>query len=288
MPEPSATRNGRTGQALTDDALAGDFRVLQRRRGHRYSLDDVVTAYLAAHACPQADSVLDLGSGIGSVLLMLGYKLRGARLCAVEAQRESFELLQDNVQRNGVSQRSWLRWADLRDPAMLRQLARDAGCDDGFALVTGTPPYMPPGRGPISPDPQRAHARVELRGGVEAYLSAAAAVVGPAGRVVVCADARRPERVGLGAVEAGLAILERTDVIPIAGHKGALFSVFVLARSGATTSRSPRRRPDFVARDRNGARTSQALALRRFFGLPVDEAEPASPRLRSRRQTLAS
>jgi hypothetical protein len=37
-----------------------------------------------------------------------------------------------------------------------------------------------------------------------------------------------------------------------------------------------------VARDRDGARTADAAALRRFFDLAIDEHEPASPRLRAR------
>jgi tRNA1(Val) A37 N6-methylase TrmN6 len=200
----------------------------------------------------------------------------------VEAQPGSFELLQRNVARNNVAHRCRLLCADFRQPELLERLAAEAGCAGGFALVTGTPPYQPPGRGPVSPDPQRAHARVELRGGVEAYLAAAARVLHPRGRVVICADARHPERVERGATAAGLHALERTDVIPIAEHKGALFSVFVLGRARGAAGRAPLRQPDIVARDRDGARTADAAALRRFFDLAIDEHEPASPRLRAR------
>ena len=52
---------------LTHDAIAGDFRITQRKRGHRYSIDDVLTAQIEASARPNAARCLDLGSGIGSV-----------------------------------------------------------------------------------------------------------------------------------------------------------------------------------------------------------------------------
>ena len=44
--------------ALTDDAITADFRIWQRRRGHRYSLDDVATAWVAVQARPAARRVL--------------------------------------------------------------------------------------------------------------------------------------------------------------------------------------------------------------------------------------
>jgi len=75
---------------LTDDALTRDFRILQRAKGHRYSSDDLATAFVAYHARPSATRVLDLGCGIGSVLLFLAWKLPGASLVCGEAQAISF------------------------------------------------------------------------------------------------------------------------------------------------------------------------------------------------------
>ena len=259
---------------LTDDALAGDFCILQRRRGHRYSLDDVATAWEAARAVPSAARYLDLGCGIGSVLLMVAYKLPGARVAGIEAQAESFALAARNAARCGQADRVTLVHGDLRDG----ETRARAMLDGPFDLITGTPPYMPPENGTVSPDPQRAHARAELRGGVEAYLAAAAEMLAPGGRAVVCADARRPDRVLGVAPAVGLAVVRRRDVIPRAGTKGALFTVWTLALADEIgTARALGRVPPLIARDEHGARTEQAHALRRFFDLPVNEAEAASP-----------
>jgi tRNA1(Val) A37 N6-methylase TrmN6 len=269
---------------LTDDALAGHFRVLQRRRGHRYSLDDTLTAMRAVQARPDARSVLDLGTGIGSVLLMLAYKLPEARLWGVEAQAESFALLQRNCARNGLlgaGARVSVEHGDIRDLPRIAAL-REAAGGAGFELVTGTPPYQPLGQGTVSPDAQRAHCRVELRGGVEVYIEAAACALAPDGVLVVCADARAPERVERAAQACGLAPVASCDVIAGAG-KPALFAVWTLVRAGAQPAACVRE-PAFVARDAQGRRTPEALALRRFFDLPVPSAEAPSPKLRERSQ----
>ncbi len=260
-------------EELTDDALAGDIRVWQRRRGHRYSLDDVATAWEAVRAAPAALRALDLGCGIGSVLLMVAYKLSAARLVGVEAQEVSFGLARRNVERSGRAERIRLVHGDFRDRATLGE----ALAGGPFDLVTGTPPYMPPAEGTVSPDPQRAHARMELRGGVEDYLRAAGEIVAEGGRVVVCADARRPDRILGTAPAAGLVAVRSRDVVPRAGKKGPLFTVWTLARAGDAPAREPERAPALIARDEAGARTADAHALRRFFDLPVNLEEAPSP-----------
>jgi len=247
--------------ALTDDALTGAFRVFQRRRGHRYSLDDVATAWEASRARPGARRHLDLGCGIGSVLLMVAYKLPEARCAAIEAQEVSFALAERNVDRNGVGARVTLRRGDLRDASLVSSLG------GGFDLITGTPPYMPPGTSTPSPDTQRTYARIEMRGGVEDYLAAAAPALAPGGAVVVCCDARTPARALDGGEAAGLRAVRRRDVVPREGIKGPLFTVWTFehATEGDADLEVV---PPFVARTAEGMRTPDYLAMRAFFDLP--------------------
>jgi tRNA1Val (adenine37-N6)-methyltransferase len=237
---------------LTSDALTDRVRVLQRRRGHRFSYDDVVTAWVAARAAPAARTHLDLGCGIGSVLLMLADRLPLQRSLGIEAQAESFALLQQNVAASGFAERIELRLGDLRELQL-----------DAFELVTGTPPYKPPGSATPSPDAQRAYARVELRGGVEQYLAAAARALAPAGVCVLCMETAGLRRVQLGAAAAGLAIAAQLEVIPRLG-RAPLFSVFTLQLTAAGACQHTQ----LVLRDAAGERTEQARALRGFFGLP--------------------
>jgi tRNA1(Val) A37 N6-methylase TrmN6 len=56
--------------AVSRDSLAGGWRIYQLRRGHRFSADDLLTAWAAVEARPEARTLLDLGAGIGSVGLV--------------------------------------------------------------------------------------------------------------------------------------------------------------------------------------------------------------------------
>ena len=118
-----------------------------------------------------------------------------------------------------------------------------------------------------------------MRGGIEDYLAAAARIVSNDGRVVVCADARKPERVETGAALAGLHVLSRRDIVPREG-KHALIGVWTLSRASAEGA--PLRRDDLVLRDALGARTPVQHTLRAFFGLSIRAGETPSPPARER------
>lgn len=236
---------------LTHDRLTRDVWLHQRARGHRFSSDDLVTALVACEAAPDPRRILDLGCGIGSVLLHLAWSRPAATLVGIEAQDVSFELLRRNLAASGFADRVAIHHGDLRDA--------DLGAD--FDLVTGTPPYFPVGASVDAIDPQRAYARIEYRGGVEAYLAAAGRAVTAGGTVVLCGDARADDRVRRGAVEAGLAVNARCTVIPRAGEP-PLFAVW-------TCHRAPRAFVEtaMTLRDAAGAPTADAARLRAFSGL---------------------
>jgi tRNA1(Val) A37 N6-methylase TrmN6 len=240
---------------LTDDMLTRDVRVFQRAKGHRFSSDDVATAYVAFNARPRAERVLDLGCGLGSVLLHLAWKLPQAQLTGVEAQAMSFELLQRNVARSGFGARLRIHHGDIRDQALL------SGLGGPFQLITGTPPYFPPDTARDAEDEQRAFARIEYRGGVEAYIEAGARLLDPEGLLVLCGDARVAQRTTLASQAAGLSIHSRCDVIPRAGRP-ALFSIWTLGWQATPMTVST-----FTLRDAVGEPTSEARLLRDFSGI---------------------
>lgn len=240
---------------LTDDLLTRDVRVFQRAKGHRFSSDDVATAYVAFNAMPRAERVLDLGCGLGSVLLHLAWKLPQARLTGVEAQAMSFELLRRNVARSGFAERLCIHHGDIRDQPLLASLGGP------FQLITGTPPYFPPETARDAEDEQRAFARIEYRGGVEAYIEAGARLLEPEGLLVLCGDARVAQRTTLASQAAGLTIHSRCDVIPRAGRP-ALFSIWTLGWQAISTTVST-----FTLRDSVGEPTVDAGLLREFSGI---------------------
>ncbi|CAN5173993.1 hypothetical protein BH09MYX1_BH09MYX1_33050 [soil metagenome] len=240
---------------LTDDKITRDFSVYQRKKGHRYSSDDVVTAFAGWSALPDAMRICDLGSGLGSVLLMLAWKLREASFVAVEVQDASFALLEKNVTRNALGDRVRILHGDLRDEATIALVG------DGFDLVTGTPPYFPPASALDATDTQRAYARIEYRGGVEAYLATGARVMSQNGTMVMCGEGGVEARVRAGAAAAGLSVRARLDVFAHATAYEPLFAVWTLRRDDGALAASHIR-----LRDREGNPTAEAMALRAFSG----------------------
>jgi tRNA1Val (adenine37-N6)-methyltransferase len=240
---------------FTDDRLTRDVRILQRAKGHRFSVDDIITAFVANRRRKDARRILDMGCGIGSVLLHLAWDMTEATLVGIEAQDVSFAIALENVRRNGMQQRVSLVHGDLRD--VTRTLAEQG---DRFDLVTGTPPYFPPDTALDSMDAQRAYARIEYRGGVDDYVEAGARVLSPAGTLVLCGDARTEPRVQSACTTTGLFVVERVDIVAKAG-KPPLFCVWVLERTESALGTSA-----IVLRDENGERTADAAMLKAFSG----------------------
>jgi len=196
-------------EAESLDEITRDWSIFQLRKGHRFSTDDLVTAWRASRARPQARRLLDIGCGIGSVGLSTLWNLPGdATLVGVEAQALSAGLAERTVRLNGLQDRVRIVNADLREPGALPPELRPPG---GFELITGSPPYIPVGKGIIPKHPQKAGARFELRGSVYDYCSAARRWLAPGGAfafVMAAADPRTED----APPQAGLVVEERLDV----------------------------------------------------------------------------
>lgn len=235
--------------------LSGDWRLFQKQRGHRWSLDDLVTAYVATRDRDPAAAIraLDLGCGLGSVLLMVAWKLPHADVTGVEAQPDRAAMGARSIAYDGAADRCRVVVGDLR-------AWRDTG--GGFDLVTGTPPYFPRGTGTESAKPHALPCRFEVRGGVEDYLVAAARALAPGGTAVICSATLERDRVRAGAAAAGLGVREHWEIIPRDG-KAALVAVDVVAAGASTTAHHT-----LTVRDRGGAWTPAFRAVRAALGMP--------------------
>jgi len=239
--------------------LAGNWRLLQRLDGHRTSLDDTLTAHLAASLVadhPPAHC-LDLGCGIGSVLLYLAWRFPDARLLGVEAQEVSAGLAKRSLAWNGISARAEIRVRDFRDPGVVEAT---------YDLVTGTPPYFPVGAGPESEHVQRGPCRFEHRGGIEAYCAAAAPRLAPGAPFVACEAWTQRERVEPAALAAGLRLVRWREIIPRAG-KEPLLCIFAMRQAEAAEPLVVD--PPLVVRDKHGRRTEEFRVLRAAMGMPA-------------------
>ena len=242
---------------LSLDRLAGAWQIYQFRRGHRFSADDLFTAWVASRERPKAKVYADIGAGIGSVGLLSLWRLPPeATLTAVEVQEASHRLMLKTVEHNGLTSRVVCRLGDLRDPGSLPER-------DHFDLVTGSPPYIPLGKGVVSPIEQRAGARMELRGSIYDYAATAARVMRPDGAFVVCFAAADPR--GEDAIDrAGLHLRARQDVI-FRGGQAPLITILVGSREAGPCDR----RAPFAIRGEDGEWTEPYFAMRREMGTDV-------------------
>ena len=242
--------------ALSIDGLTAGWTIAQRVKGHRHSTDDLLTGWYAAETAPAATRLLDLGAGIGGVgLLALWRAPAAATLVAIEAQEISYALLVDNIARNGLTDRVRPICDDLRNVRL----------PDRFDLVTGSPPYWDVSEGVLPADPQKVHARFEMRGDVRDYARCARAHLGGGGRFVFCFPTVQRARAEAAVAGAELAVIRSRDVIPRAGA-AALFSLFA-CRLAEEPGEPPVLEPPHVVRDSAGIPTAMHAAARATFGL---------------------
>lgn len=254
---------GHTGRPREDDSgAAAGWLIAQRKNGHRHSIDDVLTAWYALQVSPPVAHHLDLGTGIGTVgLLTLWGMGPEARLTCIEAQDISFRLLRTNLHANGLDSRVQCHHGDLR------QLDGHLPAGSQFPLITGSPPYFPPGTGVLPQDSQKAHARFELRGDIGDYARAAAPRLSPSGWLVMCFPAPQKQRALHGIAAAGLRTVRCRDVIPRATLP-ALFTLFACQLSGAESVTAPVEESPLTVRHSDGRLTEEMAGVRYRFGFP--------------------
>jgi tRNA1Val (adenine37-N6)-methyltransferase len=192
----------------TLDAISGHFRLFQLQEGHRFSTDDILTAWYGTTWCPTAQTALDLGSGIGTVGMICAWRMPNARFVTVEAQPESVALARKSAVYNGLVERYEIREGDFRDPGVLRP-------DERFDLVTGSPPYFPPETGSRSENSQRDACRFELRGTIADYCATAARHLATGGffACVFPVEPAQLARVEAAARDSGLVIVRKRPVV---------------------------------------------------------------------------
>ncbi len=261
MPRPFAALEARRaqlqaefGEPVTLDSLSAAWSIFQRRRGHRHSTDDLLTAWYALEKSPPCQTLLDLGTGIGTVgLLVLSAMPGDARLTCIEAQEVSFRLLLENLWANEVAGRVDALHGDLRGAALGAR----------FPLVTGSPPYFDVSAGIVPADPQKAHARFELRGGVLDYARAAREALAPGGLFVFCFPWAQEARALSSARSEGFSVIARRAVVPREGL-APLFSLLA-CRQG---DHPELEEPPFVVRRADGTHTREMGEVRARFGWP--------------------
>jgi tRNA1Val (adenine37-N6)-methyltransferase len=247
----------------TLDAISGHFRIFQLAHGHRFSTDDVLTAWYGTTWAPTAGTVLDLGSGIGSVGMIAAWRLPGARFVTIEAQAESVTLARKSAAYNGLADRYEIREGDFRDRKVL-------GADERFDLILGSPPYFPPGSGVHGDHPQKIACRFELRGDVADYAAVAAEHLAAGGLFACVFPEEQRERAADAAARANLVIIRRRPVV-FKECEPPLITLFAMMRAVDLPDTMRERtwvEPPVVIRTRDGQVHPEYAAVKLAVGFP--------------------
>lgn len=281
-------------------SLLGHWRIVQSAKGgHRWSTDDLLTAWVATRevSTTRVKSHLDLGCGLGTVLLMTcwylfqqdsGEEASVARGVGVEAQAASFGKALQSIKLNGVQDRLQVINQDFRECTKDHPVLASM-CP--FQLITGTPPYFPvefdqesglarAKYGGMPTFEQSAPARYEFRGGFEEYVSTGAPLLDQEnGVLVICegnlakGDDRESTR-ALNAAANNNLVLSRSVFVKGRDDKDALFAVHVFRPN--KQQEVSYRKDIFVIRHRGGKRSKEYYSMCRDMGVLLFEEDCTS------------
>jgi tRNA1(Val) A37 N6-methylase TrmN6 len=270
IPGPVPPGDLGSGPALeageTLDSISGHFRIFQLEKGHRFSTDDILTAWYGTSWSPASERVLDLGSGLGTVAMIAAWRLAGARFVTIEAQEEGVRLARKSVEWNGLGNRFVIRQGDFRDRGILAE-------DEQFGLILGSPPYFPSGAGIQGDHPQKVQCRFETRGDISDYCAAAAKHLAPGG-FFACVFPVNPvlqhDRVRTAAGAAGLSIIRWRPVV-LKESEPPLLGLFGMTRASDLPDdfrNNTWTEPPLIIRTKEGKIHPEYSAVKLAIGFP--------------------
>jgi tRNA1Val (adenine37-N6)-methyltransferase len=158
-----------------DDLLHGELKLIQRKKGYRYSVDALLLAHFAL---PLVDgrAVLDMGTGAGVVALILAHRAKPARVVGVEIQKGLAGLARRNAEINPTEPRVEVIRADAT------RLSWEFG-PGSFPVIVTNPPFRRTGSGRVSPDDEKAIARHEIKMTIGSWLEEAMRLTGENGSI---------------------------------------------------------------------------------------------------------
>jgi tRNA1Val (adenine37-N6)-methyltransferase len=168
MPEKSLL----PGETL-DDLFHGELKILQGRKGYRFSLDPLLLCSFSM--VKPGETVADLGTGSGIIPLLLARRTAAGRILGVEIQLELADRARRSARLNGLEGRIEILSGDLRRISELLP-------PQSFDVILANPPYREPGTGRQALEKERAAARHALAGGLEDFLRAAFFLLPEGGR----------------------------------------------------------------------------------------------------------
>jgi len=162
--------------------LGGRLILRQPEEGYRAAIDPVLLA--ASVSVLPEQTVLDLGTGIGTAALCLARRCSGIQVTGLEIQEELVALARENTRHNNLDDAVRMVEADLNT-------SPDELAEASFDHVIANPPYFRADQAQSSPNRIKAVANIEGAGGLAAWLAAANRYLKEGGTLTVIHSADR-------------------------------------------------------------------------------------------------
>jgi tRNA1Val (adenine37-N6)-methyltransferase len=180
MKSSSFTDIGPHPHETIDPILDGRLRLIQSKKGYRFSIDSVFLAEFVT--IKPGDVVVDLGTGCGVIPVILLLTEAVGHAFGLEIQEELAGQALRNAALNGFRDRMHIVRGDIRFPPLQPALADVVICN---------PPYRRVREGRINPDPRRAIARHEILASIDDIIRATRHLLKKKGRPCVIYPAVR-------------------------------------------------------------------------------------------------
>ena len=172
-------------QDIVRDKLVGSWDYFYRKKGNRISTDDILLAYFSLNKLEDIkvnntkvsiipdnisyySNFIDLGTGIGSTLLLLAYNFNNfTNAYGIEVQLESYLLLNETLFNLNQTNNINMNYKKIK---IINDDLRNFSTNLKFDLITLNPPFLRLNSGTIPNDIQRRNARFEFHGSIEDYL----------------------------------------------------------------------------------------------------------------------
>jgi tRNA1(Val) A37 N6-methylase TrmN6 len=231
-----------------DGILNNRVMLEQPANGYRVAIDTVLLA--AAVPALAGDRVLDMGCGVGGVLLCLAARVEGVRGTGLEIQPDLADMGRRNIGRNAFAAGLDVKQGDVT------QLPPDFS--SAFDHVLMNPPYHDEARHDVSANKSKQTANSDRAGDLALWIGAAATALKPSGSLTIIHRADRQHEI-LSYLQADFGDVQLLPLLPRAGE--AAKRVIIRARKGMFFSLRPCR--PLVLHKEGGAYTEAAEAILR-------------------------
>jgi len=170
------------GDIELNELFGGRLKILQKKRGYRFSIDAVLLAQFVIDRA--AGTVVDLGAGSGVLPIILARHRGFEKIIGIEIQEDLALLARKNIDLNGCQDRVQVIHADIRS-------AQHLFGPEGFETVIANPPFYTVGSGRINPDSQKAAARHEIHGTLLDFIAGASFLLKQRGRFMAVYGVQR-------------------------------------------------------------------------------------------------